>query len=78
MMAPKLDPSHILPLDLTRAYIDSNISSSGDKSGDWTINTAKSYKTCPSKGNCVFNAHFFRNFITNDPNDYQITLGSNL
>ena len=77
MMAPKLDPTHILPLDLTRAYIDSNISSSGDKSGDWTINTAKSYKTCPSKGNCVFNAHFFRNFITGDQNDYQISLGSN-
>ena len=78
IFAPKLDPTHILPLDLTRAYIDSNISSTGDKSGDWTINKAKSYKTCPSQGNCVFNAHFYRNFITNDQNDYQITKGSNL
>ena len=33
---------------------------------------------CPSIGNCVFNAHFFRNFVSEDSEDYTITKGTNM
>ena len=60
---PKLDTSLMAPKDLARLFLDSDISTSeSDKSGAWTVNTAKSYKLCTSRGNCTFNAHFFRNF----------------
>ena len=48
-----------------------------DKKKDrWTVNTSKSYKTCPSIGNCTFNFHFFRNFETLDSQDHQLVHGS--
>ena len=71
VFAPRLDMSTMLPNDLKTSYLDSDVPSSGDQSSAWTVNTAKSYKTCPSAGNCVFNAHFFRNMQTGDTtNDY--------
>lgn len=41
------------------------------------MNTGKSYKTCPSIGNCTFNFHFFRNFDTLDSQDYHLEQGTN-
>lgn len=60
---PRIDKSLMAPKDMDRLFLDKTVDDSdGDKSGNWTINTAKSYKLCTSVGNCVFNTHFFRNF----------------
>ena len=65
---------------MERLFLDNTVDDKQeDKSGNWTINTAKSYKLCTSVGNCVFNTHFFRNFQTGDPTqDYMIEKGSNI
>jgi len=63
VFGPKLDTTLMAPSDLSRIFLDKDIdAATSDKSGAWTINTAKSYKLCTSRGNCTFNAHFFRNF----------------
>ena len=79
LFAPKLDPSHMLPIDLTTEWADDSNDTDSNvrdeileilknppavekKKDRWTVNTSKSYKTCPSIGNCTFNFHFFRNF----------------
>lgn len=80
IFAPRLDSSLITPKDMASFFLDKNIDpGAADKSGEWTINTAKSYKLCTSRGNCTFNAHFFHNFWTNDTeNDYRIGQGTNV
>jgi len=64
----------MVPSDLTTDWLDKNIDTKAtapNYSGNWIVDTAKSYKICPSVGNCTFNAHFFRNFVTDDTaNDY--------
>jgi len=71
IFGPRLDKTLMTPKDMERLFLDKNIdSSASEKSGAWTINTAKSYKLCTSIGNCTFNAHFFRNFQTGDSSDY--------
>ena len=76
--APRLDMSYMLPADLRTDHLDSNIDAAdADKSGSWTINVTKSSKECPSIGNCVFNAHFFRNFVTGEAgDDIQVNKGA--
>ena len=90
LYAPRLDPTHMLPIDLTTKWADDMNDSTANtraevlevlknppavekKKDRWTVNTSKSYKTCPSNGNCTFNFHFFRNFETLDDQDYQLT-----
>lgn len=41
------------------------------------MNVVKSSKVCPSLGNCKFTAHFFRNFVTGEDEDIQVTKGTN-
>ena len=63
VFGPRLDTKLMAPSDLSRLFLDKDTDSAdSDKSGAWTINTAKSYKLCTSRGNCTFNAHFYRNF----------------
>ena len=63
---------------MTTDWLDSNIdATASDQSGNWTVNPEKSYKICPSIGNCSFNANFSRNFITGEADDYDVTKGTN-
>ena len=41
-----------------------------DRKNDFNINPAKSFKQCNQKGECTFNAHFWRYFDTGDPKDF--------
>ena len=75
---PKLNKQTMVPYNLYTDQLDKNIDLLQDNpTGSWTVNTAKSYKLCPSIGNCVFNAHFFRNFVTGDMDDYDVYKGTN-
>ena len=56
-----------VPQLLYTEQLDENIAADAvDKSGQWFVNTAKSSKVCSEVGDCVFNAHFFRQFLSED------------
>ena len=76
----------MLPSDLIADWLDADINASEESEwpGAWEFGTsgenerAKMYKSCPSQGNCTFNAHFFRNFQTGDAaSDYQVEKDTN-
>ncbi len=76
---PKIYEGIESPKDFKGMYTDSSLDlSEKDQSGVWIVNTAKSYKQCPSVGNCVFNAHFRRNFNSTDASDYALIKGDNI
>lgn len=70
LYAPKLDPSHLLPSDLTKTYLDTDLVGGTESSGNWILNADKSYKTCSTLTTCTFNVSFERDFEVSNQFDY--------
>ena len=67
----------MIPNDLIESFIDSSLAGITDKTGEWTIKSEKSSKTCVSPGNCTFIVSFSRPFAAEANSDYSITQGEN-